>query len=137
MRFFLTIILFFTSWIVVAQKQESDVLQRMKRFHDVMVQKRFYIDQYLDDSLTYGHSNGWIENKKEFLSNLGNKITYHSIKEDSISVTVNNRMAHVRFVAVIDATLDGKQSQFRLKVMEVWAKKKNSWKLFARQAIKG
>lgn len=136
MRYFLTILLFFASWIAFAQKDEQEVLRQLKHFHQLIVQQNFFIDQYLDDSLTYGHSNGWIESKKDFLSNLGSKIVYHSIKEDSINVVVNNKVAHARFIAMFEATVDGKQNQFRLKVLEVWVKKRKKWKLFARQAIR-
>jgi hypothetical protein len=137
MRFFLTIILFFISWIAIAQKDEQKVLHQMKQFHEALVKDKLLVPQYLDDSLTYGHSNGWIETKNDLINNLGNKITYKSIKEDSVNVVVNHKIAHARFVALIEATMDGKPNQFRLKVMEVWVKQKKQWKLFARQAIRG
>lgn len=136
MRILLTILLFFVSWTTIAQKQEGEVLQRLKQFHESMVRGGAAVEQYIDDSLSYGHSNGWIENKKEFLSDLGNMIVYHSYKEDSMRVSVNENMAHARFVADVDVTLNGKRSQFHLRVLEVWVKSKKSWKLFARQAIK-
>jgi ketosteroid isomerase-like protein len=136
MRFLLTIVLFFTSWVAVAQKQEGEVVQRVREFHALIVAGGPAIDQYIDDSLSYGHSNGWIENKKEFLSDLGKMIIYHAYREDSINVSVNNNVAHARFVADVDATLNGKRSQFHLRVLEVWVKNKKGWKLFARQAVK-
>src|SRR5688572_950654 len=136
MKIRLLIILFFASMLASAQKKEAEVLDRMKRFHQLLVEDRFYIDQYVDDSLSYGHSNGWVENKKEFYANLGEKIVYHSFKEDSMQVSVNKNMAHARFVADIDATLNGKRTVFHLKVLEVWVRSGKSWKLFARQAIK-
>ncbi len=137
MRFFPIISLLFTSWIAIAQKDEEKVLHQLKGFHEALIKDKLLVPQYLDDSLTYGHSNGWVETKTNLINNLGNKITYHSIKEDSINVVVNNKIAHARFIAIIDATMDGKPNQFRLKVMEVWVKNKKKWKLFARQAIRG
>ena len=136
MRSLLTILLSFTSLFVIAQKDESEVTTRMKRFHELMVQKEPSVDQYIDDSLSYGHSSGWVESKTDFLSNLENRIDYHSIKEDSIKVRVNGKVANVRFVGVYDSTLDGKRNEIRLKVLEVWVKTKKGWKLFARQAIR-
>lgn len=136
MRLVLTIGLFFVSWIAAAQKQEAEVLQRLKQFHESIVRGGPGIDQYIDDSLSYGHSNGWIENKKEFLSDLGSKIVYHSYKEDSIHVSAGSKVAHARFVADVDATLNGTRMQFHLRVLEVWVKEDKNWKLFARQAIK-
>jgi len=136
MRSLITIILFFTGFAVVAQQDESDVLQRMKRLHELMVQKETSVDQYIDDSLSYGHSSGWVENKADFLSNLEKRLVYHSIKEDSINVRVNGKVANIRFVGVFDSTLDGKRNEIRLKVLEVWVRNKKGWKLFARQAIR-
>jgi hypothetical protein len=137
MRFVLIILLLFTSWIAIAQKDEEKVLHQLKSFHVALVKNKSLVPQYLDDSVTYGHSNGWVETKMDLINNLGTKITYHSIKEDSISVVVNDKIAHARFIAIVDATMDGKPNQFRLKVMEVWVKNKKKWKLFARQAVKG
>ena len=62
-RWVLTILLFFTNLIAIAQTDESAVLQRMKEFHELMVQNRTSVSEYVDDSLSYGHSNGWVENK--------------------------------------------------------------------------
>ncbi len=118
--------------------QDQAVLKRMKRLHELMVTDRFYVDQYIDDSLSYGHSNGWIENRKEFYENLGKKLVYHSFSEDSIVITVNRNIAHARFNADIDVTMDGKRAVYKLKVLEVWVKnrKKGDWDLFARQAVR-
>jgi ketosteroid isomerase-like protein len=135
MRWLITIVLFFSGFLAIAQ-QETDVVQRMKEFHELMVKGSSSVKQYLDDSLSYGHSNGWIENKKDFISDLGTRIDYHSIKEDSIHAGVNGKVAHIRFIGLFDATLDGKQNQFRLRVLEIWVKKKKGWKIFARQAVR-
>lgn len=119
-----------------AQPVAERVKARMQRFHSLMTVDRTAIGSFIDDSLTYGHSNGWIENRNEFYSNLGEKIIYHSIKEDSIMVTVNKNMAHIRFVGDLDVTMNGKRNLYHLRVLEVWVKKKGGWKLFARQAIR-
>ena len=137
MRVVFVILLLFISWIAIAQKDEEKVLYQLKAFHEALIKDKSQVSQYLDDSVTYGHSNGWVETKAELISNLGTKITYHAIKEDSIRVVVNDKIAHARFIAIVDATMDGKPNQFRLKVMEVWVKNKKKWKLFARQAVRG
>jgi hypothetical protein len=108
----------------------------MQQLHQLMTGPNVVIDQYLDDNLSYGHSNGWIENKKEFIAHLGNRLVYHSFKEDSIRVTVNKNAAHIRFIADIDVTLDGKRALYHLKVLEIWLKSGKQWRLFARQAVK-
>jgi hypothetical protein len=127
------IILLFVSFRGIAQNAE--VVGVMKSFHQAMI-RQDSIGYFIHDSLTYGHSNGWIENAKEFRTDLGSIITYHSIKEDSIVVAATNKIAHIRFVADIDVSLRGKRTQFHLKILEVWVKEKKRWKLFARQAVK-
>ena len=136
MRSILTILLCSSCLVVVAQNDPSEVVSQMKRFHELMVQNGNSIDQFIDDSLSYGHSSGWVENKTDFVSDLKSRIDYHSIKEDSIIARVHGKLANVRFVGVYDSTLDGKRAEIRLKVLEVWVKKKKGWKLFARQAVR-
>lgn len=126
--------LLFVSSVAVAQKDQ--LVLRIHQFHELMTKGDAAIGKYLDDSLSYGHSNGWIENKKEFLEDLGGKITYHSFREDSMQVTIHDKVAYTRFVADVEATLGGKRSQFYLRVLEVWVQRGKDWKLFARQAVK-
>jgi len=136
MRSILTTLLCIACLVVIAQNDPSEVVNQMKRFHELMVQNDTSIGQYIDDSLSYGHSSGWVENKTDFVSDLKSRIDYHSIKEDSIIARVHGKLANVRFVGVYDSTLDGKRAEIRLKVLEVWVKKKKGWKLFARQAVR-
>ena len=136
MRSILTTLLCITCLVVIAQNDPSEVVNQMKRFHELMVQNDTSIGQYIDDSLSYGHSSGWVENKTDFVSDLKSRIDYHSIKEDSIIARVHGKLANVRFVGVYDSTLDGKRAEIRLKVLEVWVKKKKGWKIFARQAVR-
>ena len=136
MRSILTMLFCISCLVVVAQNDPSEVVSQMKRFHELMVQNGNSIDQFIDDSLSYGHSSGLVESKTDFLSNLKSRIDYHSIKEDSISARVHGKLANVRFVGVYDSTFDGKRAETRLRVLEVWVKKKKGWKLFARQAVR-
>ena len=119
------------------QAANERLIMRIKQFHQLMVNdQNRSICQYLDDSLSYGHSNGWVENRNEFYHNLGNRLIYHSYKEDSVMVSVNKRIANIRCIADIDVTLDGKRNLYHLKVLEVWVKRGKNWKIFARQATK-
>jgi hypothetical protein len=130
---------FLIFFLTSAAKKTGGVLDRMYGFHQILVEKPddSVLDQYLHNDLSYGHSNGWIENRKEFREHLTTKyIEYHSFKEDSIHVVQGGKIAYIRFIGDIDATLNGKRLNFHLKVLEVWVKK-NDWQLLARQAVKG
>lgn len=139
MKFFLTILFFFSALAAVAQTDEEKLTVTIKEFHQALVAKNTVsINQQTDKALSYGHSNGWVETKNDMLKNLETGyISYQSYKEDSINVVLNGSMANVRFIADIGATMKGTASVYHLKVLEVWVKKGKRWVLFARQAVKG
>ena len=130
--------MFFTSLMVVAQADEAKLATAIKEFHQELVKKNTVsINQQTDKALSYGHSNGWVETKTDMIKNLETGyINYHSYKEDSLLVIINGNMANARFVADINVTLNGKDGNYHLKVLEVWVRKGKRWLLFARQAVR-
>ena len=139
MKVYLTIVLLFASLMVTAQQDSAKLVTSVKEFHQSQVEgNTISINQQTDIMLSYGHSNGWIETKADMIRNLETGyMNYNSIKEDSIRVMINENIANVRFVADINATLNGNTSSFHLKVLEVWVRKGKRWLLFARQAVRG
>ena len=138
MKFLITVVLLSVSFIGLAQTDEEKLIATVKEFHQALVNKNtISINQQTDKALSYGHSNGWVETKAEMIKNLETGyINYHSYKEDSIAIVINNNLANVRFIADIDVTLKETRGNYHLKVLEVWVKKGKRWVLFARQAVK-
>lgn len=137
-KLFLILLVLITGY-AHAQTDSAKLVNTMKEFHQALVDKNTVsINQQTDKALSYGHSNGWVQNKaaiiKDFETGL---ISYQSFKEDSISVSINENLANVRFTADIAATMKGNSTSFHLKVLEVWVKKGKRWILFARQAVRG
>ncbi len=138
MRKLLVIVLLLNVVFANAQTDVEKLTSTLKEFHQALVKKNTVsINQQTDKALSYGHSNGWVETKTDFIKNLETGyMNYNSYKEDSVQVVINGNMAHTRFVADIAATLNGKDGNFHLKVLEVWVRKGKRWLLFARQAVK-
>ncbi len=140
MKYLITILLLLaSSFVGFAQASDEEKLTTtVKEFHQALVNKNTVsINQQTDKALSYGHSNGWVETKTDMVKDLETGyISYKSIKEDSITITMNGAMANVRFVGNFAVTQKGTESSFRLRVLEVWVKKSNRWILFARQAVK-
>ena len=138
MKFFVTIFFLVIRLAVFAQTEVDKLTGTMKEFHQALVKKNITsINQQTDKALSYGHSNGWVETKKELIEHLETGyMGYNSFREDSIKVEVNGNMAHARFIADINATMSGKEFTFKLRVLEVWVKKGKRWVLFARQAVR-
>ncbi len=89
-------------------------------------------------SLTYGHSNGLIENQGEFIEALVSGASdFRSIDlKDQTIIFPNKNTALVRHKLhglVWDGT---KTNPVNLGVLLVWVKEKGKWRLTARQAFK-
>ena len=138
MKWRIVIVLLFASLLTQAQTDEDKLAATIKEFHQVLVNgNTVSINQQTDKVMSYGHSNGWVETKTDMIKNLETGyMNYNSYKEDSLQVMINGNMANARFVADINATLNGTVGSFHLKVLEVWVRKGKRWVLFARQAVR-
>ncbi len=124
------------SCFAAAAQQEPELLQRCRAFHQALVTNK-EVGSFLDDKLSYGHSNGLLENKAEIQEHLNSKMMqYRSITEDSMLVTTDAGLGYVRFNTLVVAALNGNEVNLKLKVLEVWRKANGVWLLFARQATK-
>jgi Domain of unknown function (DUF4440) len=139
MKFFVFILFsFFVVGSFAQQTNEEKLIATVKEFHQALVNKNTVsLNQQTDKALSYGHSNGWVENKKDLISDLETGIiSYQSFKEDSVVVNINGNVANVRFKADVEATMRGTAINLKLRVLEVWIKKSKRWVLFARQGVK-
>lgn len=88
--------------------------------------------------LTYGHSNGVIEDQSEFIASLiSGKFKFVSLELSEQTVQLSGETAIVRhrlFGNTADAGKD--PGTANLKVMQVWQKQGGDWKLLSRQAVK-
>ncbi len=90
----------------------------------------------LSDKVSYGHSNGWVETKREVIDDLYNgKLTYKKINATKPDTRASGNVMSARSIADIDALMDGKMMSFKLKVLQVWIWENEHWMLFARQSV--
>ena len=120
-------------------KPDSANLQKaMTELYAAMLKKdSVRIGKLIHKKISYGHSNGWVENKKEMIANLYNgKLRYTKIERSDEQVAIVRETATVRGTMDIDAVLDGKAMSFKLHVLQVWVwKDKEGWKLLGRQSL--
>jgi len=137
-RISLSLLVLFSFVVAGAQTEEAKLTTALKEFHQALVNKNTAsINQQTDKALSYGHSNGWVQSKTDVIKDLETgKIVYNSFKEDSLTITIDESIANARFVADINATMNGNTMNNHLKVLEVWVKKGKRWILFARQGVK-
>jgi ketosteroid isomerase-like protein len=96
------------------------------------------LESLVADQLSYGHSGGTIQDKKDFVEVIATKKSvYKSIELSKQTVAVAGNNAIVRHAWESESgTGDGKWNVSRIGVLQVWQKEPGGWKLLARQAFK-
>ena len=95
------------------------------------------LESLVSDQLSYGHSAGKVENKKEFVEVIATKKTvYKSIELSNQTVAVAGNNAIVRHVFTAETEANGKPGSAKVGALQVWQKQDGAWKLLARQAFR-
>lgn len=96
-----------------------------------------YLKNLIDDKATYGHSNGWIETKRDVVNDLYNgKLTYQQITTTEKAIEYNGKLAVVRTKADVDVLVNNSPVHVNLSILQVWQMRHKRWVLIARQSVK-
>jgi ketosteroid isomerase-like protein len=129
---------FFTGILQAQSKKEKQVATAVETLRKGMIDGDLAnLESITASSLSYGHSSGHIDDKKEFVEKLAiGSSDFVTITLTEQTITVTGKTAFVRHT--LDATSNdgGKPGIVNLKVLLVWQKLNGSWKLMARQAVK-
>ena len=95
------------------------------------------LEQVSAPQLSYGHSDGRVETKEQFVSAvLNRKATVKSLACPALKVTVVGNNAIARHIYLAESELDGKPTTTRIGALQVWQKQDGAWKLLARQGFR-
>ena len=96
------------------------------------------LDKLAAPSLSYGHSNGLLEDKKEFVKALvSEESNFTKIELLDQTITVSGDVALVRHKLIGETHNKGKDpGQVKIGILLVWQKTKGNWQLLGRQAFK-
>lgn len=141
MKYLVTIVLLFVSIGAFAQKpDEKNLGQASAALMKALVERdSVKLKSLLFEGVTYGHSNGWVQNKDQVIGDLFNgKLTYQEISgpEYTVDGIEGNTAADRLFNVNVKATLDGKKIELKLDILMVWIWEDKRWQLFARQSVK-
>jgi ketosteroid isomerase-like protein len=118
-----------------SQKQLEDQVEKLRLALIDPTEKN--LSDLVADQLSYGHSSGKIENKKEFIEALvSGKSNFNIIEFKDQTATMSGNTALVRHKLLAEMTDGGKISNITIGVLLVWTKEKGEWKLLGRQAYK-
>jgi hypothetical protein len=142
MKSILTIFLFSVITSAASFGQNKDVLAVQKTLEILRIQMLNPTESGLKSlshpNLTYGHSNGKIENQKEFMDAFLTGVSdFTSLDFSDVKIEIVDKTAVVRHLLIAESMDKGKQpAKVNIKVMLVFTKGKNGWLLLGRQAVK-
>jgi len=132
-------VLLFISAISFAQtKDEKAVSDAVEQLRTAMINgDKAVLENLTSDKLSYGHSGGHIDDKKEFVEKLASGSSdFVTIDLTEQTISISDKVAIVRHTLSAKTNDGGKPAEVHLKVLLIWQKQKGGWKLLARQAIK-
>ena len=87
--------------------------------------------------LSYSHSDARLEDKAKFIEGvMGRKATVKSLEFPEMTVQVVGNTAIVRHLWVSQTELEGKVTDTKIAVIQVWQKQDGGWKLLARASYR-
>jgi ketosteroid isomerase-like protein len=134
----LTALVFFTHTSFSQTKNEAAVAAKVDALRKAMTDAdSVMLDKLTATELSYGHSGGTVENKKEFIEKiLSGKSDFVSINLSNQTITISGKTAIVRHTLDAITNNEGKPGEVHLLILLVWQKQNGGWKLLARQAVK-
>ena len=103
----------------------------------LFAQDKAKLEALLAEQVSYGHSDGRVQNKAEFVDGtMTRKATVKSLDFPELKVAIVGNAAIARHLWVSESELDGKPTSTKIGVLAVWQKQDGSWKVLARQAYK-
>lgn len=132
------LLMFYTIFALAQTKEEQDVAKVVEKLRKAMVDAdKNVLESLVLDKLSYGHSPGYVEDKKVFVENIMNgksDFVTISLTDQTISISDNNAIVRHKLDAATNN--DGVAGEAHLLVLLVWQKKAGKWLLLARQAVK-
>jgi len=138
MKAILLLLLLFGNIVAFGQKDTVALKENVRRLDAALLSKdSVELVKLLDDEVTFGHSNGWVESKADVFRDLrtGN-LVYEKIETSDVRINGDNDWASVRLIVNVKGTVNTKGFEMKLHVLQVWKRVKGEWRLIARQSTK-
>jgi hypothetical protein len=95
------------------------------------------LEEILHEHLLFGHSNGRLESKEEFIAGIRSGNPVYEVIEIGQQTMVNNReTALLRGAMKVTNVRAGVRNTWKINVLHVWILEKRQWRLIGRQATR-
>jgi hypothetical protein len=118
-------------------RQEKQLLSQANRLDSLMQNNDSKILDFLEKDVSFGHSNGWIQNLDDFKEDFSSKkVVYKEIKQTGVSeIKKFKNTFSVRRKIKVTGFYKSELFEMNLSLLEIWIKNKFQWKLWSRQSV--
>ena len=129
---------FFVGFSQTYSKKEKALLIQVSKLDSLMENNDSKILELFSDDVSFGHSNGWLQNKDDFKKDFeSGKVKYQSVKQTELKeLKIKNKFANVRRIIAVKGLYKNETFEMKLSVLEFWIQQKGIWKLWSRQSVK-
>ena len=125
-----------TAFVGSAQAESADEVTIKKVVDELRTawfkQDKAKLESLTAEQLSYSHSDARLENKAKFIDGvMTRKATFKSLEFPDLTVQTVGNVAVVRHLWVSESELEGKVTNTKIGVLQVW-QKQDGWKLLAR-----
>ncbi len=117
---------------------DDDLMKAVEEFRQAMVDGNgARLLELSSDALSFGHANGVIQTKTEFVKTVVDKTEiFKSIRLSDQKVMVTGEEGIARHTFDADIVYEGKPMSLTLGIIMVWRNEDGRWRLLARQSFK-
>ena len=135
---FIFLVCFVFGFSQAYSKQEKTLLTQVSKLDSLMENNDSKILELFSDDVSFGHSNGWIQNKDDFKKDFeSGKVKYQSVKQTELKeLKIKNKFANVRRIIAVKGLYKNETYEMKLSVLEFWIQQKGIWKMWSRQSVK-
>lgn len=118
-------------------REEKAVLIQAKKLDSLMQKNDDQIINLFCTDVSFGHSNGWIQNLNDFKKDFSSKkVNYTTIDQLEISeIKQSKNTISLRRTIKVEGLYKNQNFEMKLALLEIWIKKKSIWKLWSRQSV--
>lgn len=118
-------------------KQQKQLLSQTKKLDSLMQNNDSKILNLFESNVSFGHSNGWIQNLDDFKKDFSSKkVIYKEIKQTEVSeIKKFKNTFSIRRKIKVSGLYKNENFEMNLSLLEIWIKNKSAWKLWSRQSV--
>ncbi|MFC0342610.1 nuclear transport factor 2 family protein [Epilithonimonas hispanica] len=134
---FIFLVFFVFGFSQTYSNKEKALLSQVSKLDSLMENNNSKILELFSDDVSFGHSNGWIQNKDDFKKDFeSGKVKYQSVKQTELKeFKFKNKFANIRRNIAVKGLYKNETFEMKLSVLEFWIKQKGIWKLWSRQSV--